>query len=426
MACISRDPNGHRRILFVASDGKRMTIRLGKVSQRDAESVKVKVEHMVAAVRSNLPLDSETASWLANIGDDLASKLAAVGLTRERATATLGPFLDSYIARRTDVKPNTNRNLIAARDRLVEYFGDARPLKSVTPGDADAWLLWLRERYASGTAGRTVKRAKQFFRSALRSKLIAENPFEDVKPPSQVNPKRAFFVTRDMATQILDACNDNEWRLIFVLSRYAGLRCPSEHLRLRWEDIDWERGRMLIRAPKKEHFEDGGERWIPIFPEVKPYLEQAFEDAEPGAVDVVTRYRDAGVNLRTRLLKTIKRAGLVPWPKLFQNLRASRETELVASHPLHVVCSWIGNSAIIAQKHYLQVRDEDFDRAQGGAESGSVAAQNAAQHAAARSRTDPHESTKARPEPGFTLVGAAPCETVQCTKVPPRGLEPLS
>jgi len=51
------------------------------------------------------------------------------------------------------------------------------------------------------------------------------------------------------------------------------------------------------------------------------------------------------------------------WPKLFHNLRASRETELAAEHPIHVVCAWIGNSQQIAAKHYLQVTDADFEKA---------------------------------------------------------------
>ena len=33
----------------------------------------------------------------------------------------------------------------------------------------------------------------------------------------------------------------------------------------------------------------------------------------------------------------IKRAGLTPWPKLFQNLRSTRETELAETFPLHVM-----------------------------------------------------------------------------------------
>ena len=56
-------------------------------------------------------------------------------------------------------------------------------------------------------------------------------------------------------------------------------------------------------------------------------------------------------------------AGLTTWPRLWHNLRASRQTELEEHHPSHVVCSWLGNSQAVAQKHYLQVRDTDFDKA---------------------------------------------------------------
>jgi hypothetical protein len=43
---------------------------------------------------------------------------------------------------------------------------------------------------------------------------------------------------------------------------------------------------------------------------------------------VITRYWQSNINLRTQLLWIIKRAGVKPWPKLFQNLRATRATEL--------------------------------------------------------------------------------------------------
>ena len=50
-------------------------------------------------------------------------------------------------------------------------------------------------------------------------------------------------------------------------------------------------------------------------------------------------------------------------PKLFQNLRSTRQTELEETFPSHVVCSWTGNSEKIAKAHYLQVTDEHFERA---------------------------------------------------------------
>src|SRR5690606_34490495 len=109
--------------------------------------------------------------------------------------------------------------------------------------------------------------------------------------------------------------------------------------------------------------EGGGVRVVPLFPELRPYLEDALEVATPGDPHVITRYRDGNANLRTQLQRIIKRAGLTPWPKLFQNLRSTRETELAETFPMHVVCKWIGNSHPVAVAHYLQTTDEHFKRA---------------------------------------------------------------
>jgi hypothetical protein len=52
--------------------------------------------------------------------------------------------------------------------------------------------------------------------------------------------------------------------------------------------------------------------------------------------------RDGTVNWRTKLLRIIRKAGLKPWPKLFHNLRASRQNELMQQFPIHVVRQWLG------------------------------------------------------------------------------------
>ncbi len=65
---------------------------------------------------------------------------------------------------------------------------------------------------------------------------------------------------------------------------------------------------------------------------------------------------------------------LKPWPRLFHNLRASRETELLREHPIHVVTAWLGNSPRIALKHSCMVTDHDFDRARGVVEKASTGA----------------------------------------------------
>jgi len=158
-------------------------------------------------------------------------------------------------------------------------------------------------------------------------------------------------------------------------SRYGGLRTPSETLSLRWEDIDWEMNRMSIPEPKVEHHEGRGIRSCPIFPELRSILDEAFEIFGDKSEYVVAapQYRAAAntamgwknSNLRTEMTRLLRRAGVSGWPRLFHSMRASRQTELQREFPLHVVCSWLGNSPRIAQQSYLLVTEDDFARAAG-------------------------------------------------------------
>ncbi|MDA0921048.1 MAG: phage integrase SAM-like domain-containing protein, partial [Planctomycetota bacterium] len=218
MASISKDPKGNRSIQFVGKDRKRKTVRLGKCSQRQAEAVKVHVERLVHATITGHPADPDTARWLVSIDAKLADRLAGVGLVDKRDALTLAAFIDSYIAMRTDVKPRTRELYEQTRRSLLEFFDANRDLATITPGDADAWQLYLKgQGLAQNTIRRRCGRAKQFLKAAVRQKLIEENPFADLKSLVVGNPERFYFVTRQEAQQVIDACPDAEWRLIFAL-----------------------------------------------------------------------------------------------------------------------------------------------------------------------------------------------------------------
>jgi hypothetical protein len=47
------------------------------------------------------------------------------------------------------------------------------------------------------------------------------------------------------------------------------------------------------------------------------------------------------------------------WLRLFHSMRASRQTELQCGFPPHIVCSWLDNSARIAQQSHLLVTEDD-------------------------------------------------------------------
>lgn len=65
-------------------------------------------------------------------------------------------------------------------------------------------------------------------------------------------------------------------------------------------------------------------------------------------------------NIRTQLRKYIVRAGLKPWPRTWQNLRASRFTELADKFAGQVAAQWLGHTNEIAEEAYLSVTEEHF------------------------------------------------------------------
>jgi integrase len=377
-------------VQVVLTRSKRPCVPLGEVTKSQALQAKGYIESLASTRRGNLLMPPTTADWLRGLDDDFYALLASRGLcdprqgtepAAEPVQVTLGEFVDGYIGKRSDVKGGTSIVYGHTRRCLIEYFGADRPLSDITVGDAKDWRRWLTrptdkggQGLAENTARRRCSIAKQFFADGVERELIGRNPFAKMKGISVgANRARDYFITRDEAEAVLNACPDAQWKLLFALSRYGGLRCPSEHLALTWGDVNWERARITVRSSKTAHHGDGHEeRVMPLFPELLPYLEAAknelLEDFDPKAKrlseqPVISRYRDSNSNLRTQLLRIIKRAGLTAWPKLFQNLRASRATELAAEYPGHVAAAWLGHSNKIADDHYRQVTDADFERA---------------------------------------------------------------
>ena len=196
------------------------------------------------------------------------------------------------------------------------------------------------------------------------------------------------FVDHGTIQKVLDACSNSRWRAIVVLCRYAGLRCPSEVFALLWTDVDFDGGRMKVRSPKGENF-GKGIREVPLFPEVRSALSELYLEPDGGEHVISTNDRSSQKNLRTVFEKILKRAGVDAWPRLMQNLRSSRETELAQQFPIQTVTAWLGNTPKVALENYLQVRDEDFTRATQDA-TPEKAAQNPAQLASVSLRNGSH------------------------------------
>ena len=350
MASIITERNGRKLIqLSEGEHAQRPKIRLGKVTKREAETVRSHIEGILRAKQTGSAFSSATADWIANLPSALRKRLEKLSLI-DRVEAldspTLADWVEDYIVGRKDVKAGTAVVYRHTQRNLTEFFDADVRLDEITPGDADEFRIHLKmkEKLSDNTVRRRMGIAKQFFRAAVRKKLITENPFAGQATVVRENTKRNYLVTREEIDLILDICPDAAWRLMIAMARYGGLRCASEIERLKWSDINWDKERFTVHASKTEHHADGGVRVVPIFPELAPYLQDAYDAAEPGDVYCCPQYTNANQMYRKVLLDLIKKAGLKPWDKLFQNCRASRETELAEQYPIQVVCAWIGNS----------------------------------------------------------------------------------
>ena len=389
MASIAVSPNGHRRIQFYDGNKDRQTIPLGKCSKSLAESIKKRVESLLVVKILGGDISQEDAVWLAGKGQYIRPQLARVGLipgeeppppVEPVVKKGLSEFLDEFVAKNTEgKKPATLIVWKQAIRVLKEHMPKGIALEDITKGHAKAFQdkLKANPNLSPTTVHKRIVFCRQFFQYAVDWKLIAENPFVDLKnrrPKTNSNVE----VTREAIGLVLLKCNPT-WKAIVGLSRFGGIRCPSETLSLKWGDIDWELGRISIPEPKVEHHEGRGVRSCPLFPELRTILEDLFEaytiDGKypPPESYVIDKpeYRAAAMrpggwanaNLRTQFLKILRRAGVSPWARLFHSMRASRQTELEAQFPLHVVCSWLGNSESVAKDSYLLVTDSHFQAA---------------------------------------------------------------
>lgn len=346
----------------------RPKIALGTCTLSDARTAQANIESLIVANRTGRDLSVKLLSWIDKLPDDTRLRLERLGLIEPAGGSrwTVDAFVQDYINRRTDVKEPTRRKWRDVESKLVAFFrGDN--VGDVTVNQAKNFRVHLQT--TCGLSENSIRRqigiCRQFFNAAVDAEIIVKNPFRGQAVSVRANKARFFYVTAEMAQKVLGACPDAQWRLIFGLTRFGGLRCPSEVLRLKWQDVDFEHDRFTVHASKTAHHADSGIRTVPMFPELKPLFQDAFDNAPDGSVYCIEKTRDTTVNLRTQMKRIIKRAGLDEWPKLFQNCRSTRETELFKSTQgnIKAVCEWIGNSPEVAMNHYAQLTDADMKEA---------------------------------------------------------------
>ena len=348
----------------VGNEPNRRTIWLGNISKSAANEILGHVVQLDAAKVSNTVVPGATRDWLKGTDLRFHAKLVKAGLTKERASSTLGTFFDDRL-KKLNCAPRTRDIYQRAHQKFFEYVDPEIDLRDVTTEMAhDFYNVQLLEAgMAESYRGKTAKIVREFFDKALKFELIERNPFSGFEITAEANLDRHVFIERDAINQMIQTGTDARWRCLLGFAGLCGLRTRSEVAAIRWEHVHWDSNTFTVPSVKTK------ERTVPIFGDFRVYLEAYHQQViGPDMLTVATGpiFPDCPKQpaLTRRLNLTAAKAGLQPWVKPWMNLRSSVETELVRlGFDLNTVTKWLGNSPDVARKHYLQITPGDIAKA---------------------------------------------------------------
>jgi site-specific recombinase XerD len=367
-------PTGRRVKIFCGTD----------LDEKEAERALLHVEHLITAKQTKTAMPQDTVEWLidprfSHIRKRL-EELQIITPEKTQTDITVVEFMGQTIARLHDKKPNTIRIYERSLYFVKQHFGDMK-LVEVTSRHARQFRAFLLvpdrsdggKRLGENTTRKMICKLRTIFNIAIEEELITKNPFKVKGLPTNVSNShkdREKFIERATIDKVIKFAPDAEFAFIIALARYGGLRTPSEFRLLKHGDffLSEDPACFYVFAPKTE-YRQPEPRKVPLFPELLPHIKKLISSSEAAKGKFVfsERYRTCSeANITNIMRRTIKNAGVTLWPKLWQNLRASRATELVReteARDIKGVSDWLGHSPAVLLKHYLRANDDAFRRA---------------------------------------------------------------
>jgi len=240
---------------------------------------------------------------------------------------------------------------------LEPYFGDKEP-HQIAPFDVDRLRVQMLKTKSRQTVKLTLALLRRIIRFGQRKGLCRPLPFQLELP--QVNNETTEDLTAEELSRllkVLDEDHDQDIANMMRLALFTGMR-RGELLNLRWTDLDFDRGFILLRDPK-----GGRNQTIPMSDAARSVLEkQAGNGSDyvfPG------RSGKKRADPRRSLNRIKERAGL---PKDFRPLHGLRHAyaSILASSgqvDLYTLQKLLTHKSPVMTQRYAHLRDEALRRA---------------------------------------------------------------
>jgi integrase len=243
------------------------------------------------------------------------------------------------------------------RKHIKPSLGAKEP-QEIAPLDVDRIRLRVGKNRSAQTVKHVLVLLKRLANFGVNKRLCSPLGFK-VEMPT-VDNITTEYLSPDELTRLLKAINESEdleAAHMMLIALYTGMR-RSELFRLKWSDVDFQRGFIHIRNPKGKKSQD-----IPLNPSARAVLE-----AHPkNGADYIFTTRDGKrfTDIRHRVNPIKIAAGL---PKEFRPLHGLRHAyaSMLASSgkvDMYVLQKLLTHKSPLMTQRYAHLQDEALRRA---------------------------------------------------------------
>ena len=260
--------------------------------------------------------------------------------------------LSQFLARfrdfiKTEKAENTCKRYEIAINHLLETHPEIRTITQISPltiQDVKDRLLRLGKK--PGNTNRLVQALKTMMRTAENWELLPPQKWQTVAKAKQ-KKGRVVFHTEEEIQAMLEAMPNGWYRLIIKLGCRAGLR-RGEMAALRWEDIDFEKNEIYVRANKTENF-----RHVPISADLRAELMKQPDKTGYVVKEIGKCVREDRYFITAAYVRTMKRLGFKSFPHKLRHTFASHLVQKGVE--LYTVSKLMGHSSIKMTEIYAHL-----------------------------------------------------------------------
>lgn len=236
--------------------------------------------------------------------------------------------------------------------RQFNKFLSDRLLAEVTPHDIDCYKISRREKVSPATVNHDLRHLRAFFNRLVLWEYLEKSPCQGIQDIKQVE-RIPLYLSKQELDKLLQYTKGTPIHGIILIGAMTGLR-RGEILNLTWNDVDLNRGLLLVRSGITYRTKNGKIRMVPLNKTARCLL----EGIQPAGEFIFPGDRGGPYNhdfLTHRFKKAILGCGLNP--KLhFHSLRHTFASLLVQEGvPLYNVQRLLGHSSMRVTEIYAHL-----------------------------------------------------------------------